>query len=435
MIKDKITTTGELADCIKERNQVLLDVRPIAAYNGWALNGEPRGGHIESAASFPGEWTETDEWQDILLNKGITPDKRIIVYGYDDEYAESISEKLAGAGFRDIRMFDRFMEWSEDDNLPMNRLPRYRQLVYPGWIQTLLNGKKPPEYDNTDYVICHASFRYREDYESGHIPGAIHLDTELLESPRDWNRRSPEELRQALLDLGIHRDMTVILYGRFSHPNNEDEYPGRMAGHLAAMRCSQILMYAGVKDVRVLNGGMAAWNGAGYEVTTEEGEIRPVSDFGVNIPEHPELIIDTPGAKELLASDKGELVSIRSWDEFIANVSGYHYIDKAGRIPGAIFGNCGSDAYHMENYRNFDHTMREYHEIAAIWAADSITPDKHIAFYCGTGWRASEAFLHAYLMGWPRISVYDGGWLEWSGDPDNPVETGEPEHQSPAWRR
>ncbi len=29
-------------------------------------------------------------------------------------------------------------------------------------------------------------------------------------------------------------------------------------------------------------------------------------------------------------------------------------------------------------------------------------------------------------MGWPRVSVYDGGWMEWSNDPENPVETGDP---------
>jgi thiosulfate/3-mercaptopyruvate sulfurtransferase len=44
-----------------------------------------------------------------------------------------------------------------------------------------------------------------------------------------------------------------------------------------------------------------------------------------------------------------------------------------------------------------------------------------IAFYCGTGWRASLAFFYAWLMGWEHISVYDGGWFEWSSDPANPV--------------
>jgi thiosulfate/3-mercaptopyruvate sulfurtransferase len=171
---------------------------------------------------------------------------------------------------------------------------------------------------------------------------------------------------------------------------------------------------------------LGAWESAGYAITKEETTLHPVSDFGVNIPAHPEFIIDTPEAKQLIASDDGALVSIRSRNEWTGDVSGYNYIGKTGRIPGAIFGNCGSDAYHMENYRNPDHTMRSYHEIEAIWAKRGIVPSKHVAFYCGTGWRGSEAFFHAYMMGWPRISVYDGGWFEWSSDPSNPIEVGEP---------
>ncbi|MGY2436618.1 thiosulfate sulfurtransferase ynjE, partial [Escherichia coli] len=31
----------------------------------------------------------------------------------------------------------------------------------------------------------------------------------------------------------------------------------------------------------------------------------------------------------------------------------------------------------------------------------------------------------AWLMDWKRISVYDGGWYEWSADPANPTVTGE----------
>ena len=60
-----------------------------------------------------------------------------------------------------------------------------------------------------------------------------------------------------------------------------------------------------------------------------------------------------------------------------------------------------------------------------------VTPDKRNAFYCGTGWRGSEAFFNAWLLGWPRVSVFDGGWLEWSNDAENPVETGIPEAPVP----
>jgi molybdopterin synthase sulfurtransferase len=95
-----------------------------------------------------------------------------------------------------------------------------------------------------------------------------------------------------------------------------------------------------------------------------------------------------------------------------------------------VWGNCGTDAYHMQHYRTVDNTMRAYPEIAANWAEAGITRDKHVAFYCGTGWRASETWFYAYLMAWPRISVYDGGWFEWSQDPvRNPIEVGEPQDE------
>ena len=187
------------------------------------------------------------------------------------------------------------------------------------------------------------------------------------------------------------------------------------------------MMYAGVKDVKILNGGIQSWLDAGYDFSTEDNKPDAVSDCGLQIPERPELAVDVPEAKLMLAASDANLVCVRSWPEYIGEVSGYNYIEKTGRIPGAIFGNCGTDAYHMENYRNLDHTMREFGEIEKIWTEDGITADKHNAFYCGTGWRGSEAWLNAYLMGWPRVSVFDGGWFEWSNDPDNPVETGIPD--------
>ncbi len=74
--------------------------------------------------------------------------------------------------------------------------------------------------------------------------------------------------------------------------------------------------------------------------------------------------------------------------------------------------------------------MRAYPEIAANWEAVGITRDKRVAFNCGTGWRASETWFNAHLMGWDRFAVYDGGWFEWSQDPiNNPIEIGQPEEE------
>ena len=119
-----------------------------------------------------------------------------------------------------------------------------------------------------------------------------------------------------------------------------------------------------------------------------------------SIPQHPELIVDLDEAKAILADQDGAaLVSVRTWREHIGEVSGYNYIGPAGRIPGDVWGNCGTDAYHMQHYRNVDNTMRAYPEIVANWAEAGITADKWVAFYCGTGWRASETWFYADLHG------------------------------------
>jgi molybdopterin synthase sulfurtransferase len=420
-------STDELYEQLQNPELKIVDVRPVDAYNGWKLHNEIRGGHIKGARNISAKWMNYIEWIEIIESKEITPEHTLVVYGNEEEQTVKIARQFLKAGYPNVRVYDGFIdEWSPDTNLPMEFLPNYRQLVPPGWLHDLILNKQVPEYSKNRYVICHAHYHNRADYEKGHIPGAINVDTNWLESMETWDRRSPEELKNVLESLGISHDTTVILYGRFSQPTYDDPFPGSSAGQLAAFRCAFIMLYSGVKDVRVLNGGMQSWLDEGYEITTEEAEKRPVVDFGAPIPSRPEFAVDLPEAKEILKADDKNLVCVRSWPEYIGEVSGYHYIEKKGRIPGAVFANCGSDAYHMENYRNLDHTTREYHEIEKAWAQVGITPDKHNAFYCGTGWRGSEAFFNAYLLGWQRISVFDGGWFAWSAHENNPYETGVP---------
>ena len=420
-------STGELLKYLEEGRGHIMDVRPADAYNGWKLLDEHRGGHIRGARSLPAKWAAYIDWIEIVRSKNIMPENEIIIYGYAEDETEKVAGLFRRAGYLKLKVYNRFAEeWCIDPDLPMDSLSRYKHLVHSDWVNSYVSGISPTELEGKDPVICHAHYRNREAYLSGHIPGAIDIDTLALESPDTWNRRSPEELMQALLQHGITADTTVILYGKYLSPDNNDAFPGSAAGHIGAIRCAFIMMYTGVRDVRVLNGGFQSWMDAGYEISTVDVPKKPSNSFGSTIPANPGLAVDLAEAKDMLESENSELVCVRSWPEYIGEVSGYNYIEKTGRIPGAIFGNCGTDAYHMENYRNLDHTIREYHEVAGIWNDAGITPDKNLAFYCGTGWRGSEAFYNAWLMGWPRVSVFDGGWFEWSGHPENPVETGEP---------
>ena len=63
----------------------VIDVRPIAAYNGWRLGAETRGGHIPGAGAFPIAWLDAQEAAEtarLLADKGATAGRAIVVYGH-----------------------------------------------------------------------------------------------------------------------------------------------------------------------------------------------------------------------------------------------------------------------------------------------------------------------------------------------------------------
>ena len=426
-------TTAELQRRLDDAALTIVDVRPLPAYNGWRLRGELLCGNIPGAVAFPSAWLsrlDDAEVEQLRHSKGVLPSHEVVVYGDGADDHPAVEARLRELSSGRIRIYEGgWGEWAADERLPVERLPNYEKLVHADWLHELLDGGRPEAAPVSKFLLFHVNFGVPEEYEENHIPGALYLDTNSLESPDDWNRRSPEELDSAMRSLGITHDTTVVLYGRDTEGDANEKWPGRRAGQIAAARAAMILYHAGVDDVRLLDGGYDAWVQAGKPLETTLHEPRPVASFGARIPVRPEVIVDIDEAKEILRDrDHAALVSVRSWKEHIGKVSGYNYIGPAGRIAGDVWGNCGSDAYHMQHYRNVDNTMRAYPEIAANWDEAGIIPDKHVAFYCGTGWRASETWFYAHLMGWPRISVYDGGWFEWSQDPiNNPIEVGEPE--------
>jgi thiosulfate/3-mercaptopyruvate sulfurtransferase len=428
---------SELRARIDDPTLTIVDVRPLAAYNGWRLGREVRGGHIPGAAAFPVAWLKTVDEPEIgrlLAGKDVVAARDVVVYGDGLDDAGLLAAALPSFGITRVRVLDGgFAAWAADPTLPVEKLPQYQKLVHIDWLRRVLAGERPEAPPTGDFLLFHVNFGVPEEYAEAHIPGALYLDTNMLEDPADWNRRSPAELDRAIRALGITKDTTVVVYGRDTEGDANEKWPGRRAGQIAATRALMILTYAGVEDVRLLDGGYDWWVRAGNPVETVLREPSPVADFGAVIPVRPEVIVDLDEAKQIIADPDGAaLVSVRTWREHIGSVSGYNYIGPAGRIKGDVWGNCGSDAYHMQHYRNVDNTMRAYPEISANWAEAGIEPGKWIAFYCGTGWRASETWFYAFLQDWPRIAVYDGGWFEWSQDPNNnPIEIGLPEAETP----
>ncbi len=387
---------------------IVLDTRDSAYFNGWPEAGAAHGGHEPGAISFAASWL--DRLDDAALSallkaKAIYSDRPLALYGSAAQVAK-VSTRFGQLGFR--RLYQLDVSLSAEHRVA---LPRYHQLVPAFWLCELIAGKSVVQAPAHGWKVMEVGWGDPGHYLQSHIPGAGYLNTNLLETEPLWNTVANDALRVALLEQGIGADTPVILYGR--EP-------------LAAARVAHILLYAGVKDVRLLDGGWNAWSAAGYRSAAGlPAQVRPLADFGSPFPGQPELMVSLQQTRRRLKSNGERLVSIRSWQEFIGKTSGYSYIEAMGDIPGAAWGHAGSDANHMQDFRNPDHTMRSANEIAAIWREVGIMPTQRVVFYCGTGWRASEAFFSAWVMGWQNISVFDGGWLEWSLDPSNPIVTGE----------
>lgn len=287
-------------------------------------------------------------------------------------------------------------------------LPRWRHLVQPAWLAMLLEGRPVAAAPPGDWCLFEVGCDAPDAFAQGHIPGAGYLDSNWLEQEPFWNKVPDAELLRLLPGLGITRDTTVLLYGRHT---------------TAAARAAHLMLYAGVEDVRLLDGGLAAWIGDGLPVAPGSGTLpTPRADFGCPVPACPHYLSSTAQVKARLRRSDTVLASIRTWDEFTGKTSGYGYIAARGEIPGAAWGRAGEDddMNSMRAYQQADGRMKPASEIRGFWRNAGIVPDKRIVFYCGTGWRASLAFFYAWLMGWEHISVYDGGWFEWSSDPDNP---------------
>ncbi|MGJ7911276.1 rhodanese-like domain-containing protein [Neobacillus sp. LXY-1] len=407
-------STKEVKEKMGNEDWVIVDTRSNDAFNGWALDGVKRGGHVKGAVDFSANWLKVEKknkeklLKELLKNKGITSSKNVILYDANGKDASEVAEYLNKEGFQNLFTFN-VKEWAADESLPMEKFANYQMVVPASWIKDLNSNKN----EGKPYKIFEVSWGDEaKDYKAGHIPGAVHINTDEVEEGPVWNRLKDKELEKFSLKNGITTDTTVVLYG-------SDPMP--------AYRVAVILKYMGVKDVRVLNGGYAAWTAAGYESETKVNAKKSVASFGTTVPANPNYIIDLPEAKQILADkNKGTLVDIRSWDEFIGKTSGYDYIKPKGRPAGSVWGHAGSDSSNLEDFRSFDNTMRNGNEIVAMWKKDGINLDNKLAFYCGTGWRAAEVLFYADVIGLKDITLYDGGWNEWSMDPSNPIETGEP---------
>ncbi|GGP98913.1 sulfurtransferase [Streptomyces roseolilacinus] len=237
----------------------------------------------------------------------------------------------------------------------------------------------------------------RPAYEAGHLPGAVYvdLDTELAGAPGEGGRHPLPDLDAfgaAMRAAGVSSGSRVVVY---------DGGQG-----WAAARAWWLLRWAGHADVRVLDGGLAAWRGG---LSTAVPEPEP-GDF-VPVPGGLPLL-DADGAAALART--GLLLDARAGERYRGEVEPIDPV--AGHIPGAV------SAPTTENVAE-DGRLLPPEALAARFAELGAADAPEVGVYCGSGVSAAHEVLALEAAGL-RAALYAGSWSEWSRDPDRPVATG-----------
>ncbi|MEU7433512.1 sulfurtransferase [Streptomyces sioyaensis] len=241
----------------------------------------------------------------------------------------------------------------------------------------------------------------RPQYEAGHVPGAVYvdLDSELAAPPGPAGRHPLPDLEVftgAMRAAGVRADRPVVVYDG--------------GQSWAAARAWWLLRWTGHPDVRVLDGGLAAWQASGGALSIDQ----PAPATGDFTPH--------PGALPVLTADdaaalarRGVLLDARAAERYRGEVEPIDPV--AGHIPGAV------SAPTTDNVAEDSTVFRDASELARRFASLGATADAEVGVYCGSGVSAAHEVLALAVAGVPA-ALYVGSWSEWTADPSRPVATG-----------
>ena len=242
------------------------------------------------------------------------------------------------------------------------------------------------------------------DYLKSHIPNAVFLHFETLRIPDNGiPAQAPDRITLERLlgeNVSVSNNMWIVLYSENSNPN---------ATYLA-----WTLDFLGHKKVGVLNGGWEKWVSENHPVTQEYPSLAPKKFFGKPIGE---ALADKKWLQSHLSSKDVVIVDVRSPRQY-SGEEGEEI--RRGHIPGArnLFWETTLEGNEIKTWKTKENLQKLVSDMG-------IVRDKEIVVHCRTGREASHVyFTLKHVLGYPRVRLYRGSWVEWSADRTLPVKTG-----------
>lgn len=249
--------------------------------------------------------------------------------------------------------------------------------------------------------------RNSEAFDSGHIPGAIRISRTDMESIKDTvpgMRATASQLETLLSNYGIAFDDWLVLYDDRGNPE--------------AARLWCILQGYGKERIKLLNGGLKAWEENGFDLT-KEAQAPASGSFRWNKTVSNSLWIDAEEIAQKLRDTASNLVLIdtRTAEEY-HGVRQKKNAERAGHIPGALH----LDWADLMDFHG-DHRLKQKNEIRSIMTKFGLSKRDSIVVYCHSGVRSSlSTFVLREVMEYPNVWNYDGSWTEWSRLKQYPIE-------------
>ena len=244
-------------------------------------------------------------------------------------------------------------------------------------------------------------------YDEGHVPGALGWawNSQLCDTVRR-DILSKAQFEELMASSGISNDTNVVIYG----DNNN---------WFAAWALWQMKIY-GHKDVRLMNGGRKKWLAEGRELSKDAPKVTRTTYKAAGADNALRAFL--PQVQAALAAKNTGLVDVRSPQEFTGEILAPPGLpetcQRGGHIPGARNIPWGKAC-------NDDGTFKSFDELKSLYSSEGIDGSKPVIAYCRIGERSSHTwFVLKYLLGFDKVTNYDGSWTEWGNLVGAPVEKG-----------